>query len=48
MLSALAHKDLGAAMDLAAELGADTPFARLTDERFDELLELDADGSQTP
>lgn len=39
-LSAIAHKDLGAALATAAELGLDLPATRLTDQRFDELLGL--------
>jgi 3-hydroxyisobutyrate dehydrogenase-like beta-hydroxyacid dehydrogenase len=39
-LAAIAHKDLGAALSLAAELGVDLPAGTLADELFDELLML--------
>jgi 3-hydroxyisobutyrate dehydrogenase len=39
-LAAIAHKDLGAVLSLAAEVGVDLPAGRLTDQLFDELLEL--------
>ena len=41
---AVAHKDLQAALELAAELGVSMPLARLTDERYERVLGL-GDGS---
>jgi 3-hydroxyisobutyrate dehydrogenase len=39
-LAGIAHKDLGAALSLAAEVGVELPAGTLTDHLFDELLEL--------
>jgi 3-hydroxyisobutyrate dehydrogenase-like beta-hydroxyacid dehydrogenase len=47
-LAAIAEKDLGAALSLAAQLGLELPVTRFTAEHFDRVVGLDGSPSTSP